>query len=267
MAGRYNDGGYGGGYRGGDRYQNDRERRPRPLPEEPPFTAYVGNLPNGIVQGDVQFMFDKLKVHSIRLVRDKDTDKFKGFCYVEFDDRESLEQALQLNGALLEDRPIRVDVAEGRKDRDGGRGGGRGGRGGHRDHHRGGHHHDNRGGHRGYGDDRRGGYEDGGYHRGGGNNYNRDRRGDHPGSHANFGRRDRRDSDRRPPQHEDLREATAEEAAARPKLKLLPRTVKDPVNALADGLQQSKIFGGAKPREENLSDGPDSRRTSESNQN
>ena len=48
-----------------------------------------------------------------------------------------------------------------------------------------------------------------GYHRGGGNNYNRDRRGDHPGSHANFGRRDRRDSDRRPPQQEDLREATA----------------------------------------------------------
>ena len=50
-----------------------------------------------------------------------------------------------------------------------------------------------------------------GYRRGGGhNNYNRDRRHDgEPGSHANFGRRDRRDSDRRPPQQEDLREATA----------------------------------------------------------
>jgi len=59
----------------------------------------------------------------------------------------------------------------------------------------------------------------------------------------------------------------SEEAAARPKLKLLPRTVKDPVNALADGMQQSKIFGNAKPREENLSDGgSNSRRTSESNQ-
>ena len=51
----------------------------------------------------------------------------------------------------------------------------------------------------------------------------------------------------------------AEEAAARPRLKLLPRTVKDPVNAIADTMQQQKIFGGAKPREEG-----GSRRESES---
>ena len=38
-----------------------------------------------------------------------------------------------------------------------------------------------------------------------------------------------------------------EEAAQRPRLKLLPRTVKDPVNAIASDLQQTKIFGGAKP--------------------
>lgn len=269
MAGRYHDGGYNR-----ERYGSDGGgRRHRPLPEEPPFTAYVGNLPNGIVQGDVQYMFNKLKVRSIRLVRDKETDKFKGFCYVEFDDQESLQQALKLDGALLEDRQIRVDVAEGRKDRDGGgRGGGRG-RGdnrGHRGHH-GGHHSDR--GHRGgggggYGDRQ---YDDGYGHRGGRDNYNRgggggryDDRRDHPGSHANFGRRDRRDSDRRPPS-DDFREPTAEEAAARPKLKLLPRTVKDPVNALADTMQKQSIFGGAKPREENLEEGSNSRRTSESN--
>ena len=38
-----------------------------------------------------------------------------------------------------------------------------------------------------------------------------------------------------------------EESAARPRLKLLPRTVKDPVHAIASDLQQTKIFGGAKP--------------------
>ncbi len=55
-----------------------------------------------------------------------------------------------------------------------------------------------------------------------------------------------------------------EEAAARPKLKLLPRTVKEPVNGLASELQQAKIFGGAKPREETGSEDGGSRRESES---
>jgi len=280
MAGRYQD----GGYQQRERFNSDG-RRHRPLPEEPPFTAYVGNLPNGIVQGDVQYMFNKLKVRSIRLVRDKETDKFKGFCYVEFDDQESLQQALKLDGALLEDRQIRVDVAEGRKDRDGGRGGHRGGRGQDRGGHRGGHHSDrgHRGGGGGYGGGERrydDGYHGGEHRGGGGHNYNRggnryddrrggDRGGDNPGSHANFGRRDRRDSDRRPPNESEFREPTAEEAAARPKLKLAPRTVKDPVNALATTMQHSSIFGGAKPREENLDGegGSNSRRTSESTNN
>jgi len=276
MAGRYNDG-YN---RGGDRYDGGGGRR-RPIPDEPPYTAFVGNLPNGIVQGDVDLMFKDLKVRSIRLVRDKETDKFKGFCYVEFDDKDSLKEALEYDGAVLDERQLRVDVAEGR--RDGGRGGGRGGRGG------GGM---NRGappGRAGGYDDRRGGGYDDGYGRDryegrGGGNMNQYRGYDGHGggrggykdysggqreqSHANFGmRRDRRDSDRqnRPP-YEELREPTAEEAAARPRLKLLPRTVKDPVNQLAETMQSQTVFGGARPRDEAEQESK-SRRESESTDN
>lgn len=59
---------------------------------------------------------------SIRLVRDKDTDKFKGFCYVEFNDIEGLEAALSLNGTVnVEGHFLKIDVAEGkRSDRGGG---------------------------------------------------------------------------------------------------------------------------------------------------
>jgi hypothetical protein len=77
-----------------------------------------------------------------------------------------LQDALQFDGALVEDRPMRVDVAEGRKDGRDGRGGGRGGRGG------------GGGGGRGGFDDRReqrGGYDDRRGGGGGGGGYNDDR--------------------------------------------------------------------------------------------
>ena len=62
------------------------------------------------------------KVKSIRLVRDRETDKFKGFCYVEFNDVRGLEEALQLDGIVaVEGNTLRIDVAEGkRSDRGGG---------------------------------------------------------------------------------------------------------------------------------------------------
>ena len=42
---------------------------------------------------------------------------------------------------------------------------------------------------------------------------------------------------------------SSESAAARPKLKLLPRSVKDPVNAVASTERNAAIFGTGKPRE------------------
>lgn len=41
----------------------------------------------------------------------------------------------------------------------------------------------------------------------------------------------------------------------RPRLKLAPRTVKEPINAIAQTNQSAAIFGNAKPREEKADEG------------
>lgn len=95
---------YGGGRRGGR----------KPIPTEPPFTAFIGNLPAGIVQGDINQMFQSLKVKNVRLVKDKETDRFKGFCYVEFESADDLTQAIMMDGNVdVEGNLVKIDVAEG----------------------------------------------------------------------------------------------------------------------------------------------------------
>ncbi|XP_788335.2 glycine-rich RNA-binding protein 8 [Strongylocentrotus purpuratus] len=279
-------GGGGGGYGGGGGGYNDRRgggggggRPPSaPFPTEPPFTAFVGNLPDDTVQGDLDHIFAEMQIQSTRLVHDKETGKFKGFSYVEFEDTQSLKDALKLNGAIYDDRQLKVDIAQGRNKGQrggysGGRGGGRGGydrggrdggysRGG------GGGGYDNSRGGGSWGDDRRGGGggRDEGYRGGGGGGsggYGGGRDGGYGGGRDGYDNRDggyrggggggrgrgtgRDDySSSRPTQ--EFREPTAEESAARPKLKLAPRTVKEPVGGPPS--RRSDIFGTGKPREE-----------------
>jgi len=88
-----------------------------PFPTEPPFTAFVGNLPYNLVQEDlISFFAVDCKVTSVRLLSDRDSQRPKGFGYVEFEDLESLKKAVERSGQSLVDRPLRIDVATARAD-------------------------------------------------------------------------------------------------------------------------------------------------------
>lgn len=252
-------GGYNNNYQGG---QNAGGGRPRqPVPDQPPYTAFVGNLPPDCTQGDMDRIFKDLPMEHARLVRDRETDKFKGFAYVEFKTREALEEALEYSGAECDGRNLRVDVAVDRRKEKGGRGGTRGGRGGNRGgFHQNSHHnnngeddndegeftevrrHNNRGG--------RGGYNNNN------NNYNNNNNNNNRGGYNNhfnnnsrgrggFNNRGGARPNRTDRPVEEFKEPTEEERKNRPRLQLKPRTVDTPIGAEAEG--REKIFGKATP--------------------
>ncbi|CAO3689283.1 unnamed protein product [Umbelopsis ramanniana] len=107
--------------RGGPRRDDDRpryaSRPPAELPTEPPFTAHIANLSFDAVEDDLADFFKDMKIANIRVLRDRETDRPKGFGYIEFEDLESLKQALTLSGEPLHQRPVRVNIADPPKER------------------------------------------------------------------------------------------------------------------------------------------------------
>lgn len=103
------------------------------IPKEGPFMAHLGNLSYDIDDGDVDYFFKDVRVLELRLPRDTNSNRLRGFGYVKFETREDLIQALCLNETMLKGRPVRVNLQgpnQGRGfDNDGGprRGGDRGG--------------------------------------------------------------------------------------------------------------------------------------------
>ncbi|KAI8917236.1 hypothetical protein DFJ77DRAFT_459674 [Powellomyces hirtus] len=81
------------------------------LPTSPPWTCFIGNLAYDTSDRDLATLFGALRVKNIRLLSDHD-GKPKGFGYVEFEDRDSLVEALKLSGESVMRRNIRIDVAE-----------------------------------------------------------------------------------------------------------------------------------------------------------
>uniref|UniRef100_A0A914CNB0 RRM domain-containing protein n=1 Tax=Acrobeloides nanus TaxID=290746 RepID=A0A914CNB0_9BILA len=87
------------------------------LPTEPPYIAFIGNLPKDAVQGEIEHIFNGLNIKEIRMMRDRQTDEFRGFAFVEFGSANELQQALEFNGALYDENPLKVNVANQAKNR------------------------------------------------------------------------------------------------------------------------------------------------------
>ena len=81
-----------------------------PVPDEPPFKAYIENVPYDIDEPVVQQFFAKMKIRDIFINRFRDSGKPKG-CYVQFFSREDLLDALNMDGMPMLNRPVRIKVA------------------------------------------------------------------------------------------------------------------------------------------------------------
>lgn len=92
------------------------------FPTDPPFTAFVGNIPFDIQDAnhlayELQELCKKTLNKEVtavngRLMLDRDTGKKKGFGYVEFETLDDLKIIMELNNkAELSGRKIRLDVA------------------------------------------------------------------------------------------------------------------------------------------------------------
>ncbi len=90
---------------------------------------YVGNLSFHTTEDVLQSAFAQFgEVAEVKLMIDRETGRSRGFAFVSMATEEGAKNAIaQMNGQLLDGRPLRVNEAE---DRRGGAGGGGGGGGG-----------------------------------------------------------------------------------------------------------------------------------------
>ena len=87
---------------------------------------YVGNLPYTATEEEIRDLFSLHgEILSVAMITDRETGRFRGFCFVEMEDAGADAAIAALNEEDMEGRPLKVNEARPREDR-GGRGGGGG---------------------------------------------------------------------------------------------------------------------------------------------
>jgi len=96
------------------------------------MNIYAGNLSYEVTEEDLKQAFEAFgKVESVKIIKDKYTDRSKGFGFVEMPNDENAQSAIDgLNDTELKGRTLMVNKARPRTERRDNRGGYGGGRGG-----------------------------------------------------------------------------------------------------------------------------------------
>ncbi|MCS7087421.1 MAG: RNA-binding protein [Thermoflexales bacterium] len=74
---------------------------------------YVGNLSYSTTVESLRAFFETVgEVRKAEIITDRETNRSKGFGFVEMSTPEAAQQAMErLNGKLLDNRPVRIDLA------------------------------------------------------------------------------------------------------------------------------------------------------------
>ena len=81
------------------------------------MNIYVGNLPFSATEFELRELFERHgPVHSVALPLDRDTDRARGFGFVEMDDMDAAKAIGALNREDFGGRDLRVNEARPRRD-------------------------------------------------------------------------------------------------------------------------------------------------------
>ena len=94
------------------------------------MNIYIGNLSYEVTEEDLKQAFEAFgEVESVKIIKDKYTNRSKGFGFVEMSDNANAESAINdLNDTEIKGRTLKVNKARPRSENRGGGGGFGGGR-------------------------------------------------------------------------------------------------------------------------------------------
>jgi RNA recognition motif-containing protein len=81
---------------------------------EKKMNIYAGNIPRETSETEIRDAFEKYgQVTSVTMIKDKFTNMFKGFCFIEMPNKEEAEKAIKnLDGAMFGGRALSVNPAK-----------------------------------------------------------------------------------------------------------------------------------------------------------